>query len=277
MLDILMDSLMDTVKIIPILFIIFLVVDYLMNTVNKDNKLVDKFSKFDCVGGAILGLIPQCGIPVAMAKLYSGGLITLGMIMSVFLASSDEALIIIGAHPEKIFFMFKLMALKVFIGVVIGYAVNFFVKEDRGKLRRIYDMSCECDRCKPGSNIIVRNLVYTLKIFVFLAITIFLINLGMDKIGEDGLNNILGKNTFLQPVYASLIGMVPSCMSSVLVAEGFMKGVISFGALVAGLCSNTGFGILIIFKELPLKKAIKITLLIQVISILIGEFIFILF
>lgn len=277
MLDIFMDSLMDTVKIVPVLFIIFLLVDYLMNTVNKDNRLVDKFSKYDCVGGAILGLIPQCGIPVAMAKLYSGGLISLGMIMAVFLASSDEALIIIGAHPEKLFFMFKLMALKACIGIVIGYAINLFIKEDRGKLRKIYDTSCECSRCRPGTNIITRNLIYTLKIFAFLVITVFLINVGMDKIGEDGLNSILGKNTLLQPVYASLVGMIPSCMSSVLVAEGFMKGVIGFGSLVAGLCSNTGFGILIIFKELPIKKAIKITLLLQFISILIGELIVILF
>jgi hypothetical protein len=273
--DILIDSLKDTSKTLPILFIAFLLVDYLMNVVNKDNHLIEKLSKYDCLGGAVLGVIPQCGIPVAMAKLYSGGLISIGMLVAVFLSSSDEALIIIGAHPSKLFFMLKLIVLKVLIGIVFGYLINLFIKENRNRFK-LYDISCDCSKCRDGKSIIIRNIKFTVKVFTFLVITVFLINLGMDKVGEEGLYTLLGKNSYLQPVYAALIGMIPSCMSSVILAEGFIKGAISFGPLASGLCANTGFGILIIFKEVSLKKAFKIMLLVQVISIAIGELIYIL-
>ena len=275
MVDILIDSMMDTAKTIPILFIAFLLVDYLMNSLNKDNHLIEKLSKYDCLGGSVLGVIPQCGIPVAMAKLYSGGLISIGMLVAVFISSSDEALIIIGAHPEKLLLMFGIMAFKVILGILCGYAMNLFIKEKNNRFK-IYNIACDCDRCKSDKNIFVRNLIYTFKVFVFLAITVFLINLGMKKVGEEGLNTIIGTNSYLQPVYASLIGMIPSCMSSVILAEGFIKGVIGFGPLIAGLCSNTGFGILIIFKELGIKKGFKIALLLQAVSITIGELIYIL-
>lgn len=274
MVDIFLDSLNDTAKTIPVLFIAFFLVDYLMNVLNKDNHLIDKLSKYDCLGGAILGVIPQCGIPVAMAKLYSGGMISIGMLMATFISSSDEALIVIGAYPEKLLLMFGIMMLKVILGVICGYAVNFFINEKNNRFK-IYDIACDCDRCKTDNNIFVRNLIFTFKVFIFLVITVFLINLGMDKIGEEGLNAIIGTNSYLQPVYASLIGMIPSCMSSVILAEGFVKGIIGFGPLIAGLCSNTGFGILIIFKELGIKKGFKIALLLQVISITLGEVIYI--
>lgn len=275
MVGILIDSINDTAKTIPILFIAFLLVDYLMNSINKDNHLIDKLSKYDCLGGSILGVIPQCGIPVAMANLYSGGLISIGMLMAVFISSSDEALIIIGAHPEKLLLMFEIMISKVILGILCGYALNSLIKEKRNRFK-IYDIACDCDRCKSDKNIFVRNLIYTFKVFVFLAITVFLINLGMEKIGEEGLNAITGRNSYLQPVYTSLIGMIPSCMSSVILAEGFIKGIIGFGPLIAGLCSNTGFGILIIFKELGIRKGLKIAILLQVISITIGELVYIL-
>lgn len=274
MVDILIDSMKDTAKTIPILFIAFLLVDYLMNKLNKDNYLIDKLSKYDCMGGSILGVIPQCGIPVAMSKLYSGGLISIGMLMAVFISSSDEALIIIGAHPEKLLLMIEIMISKVILGILCGYTVNFLIKEKNNRFK-IYDIACDCDRCKSDKNIFVRNLIYTFKVFIFLAITVFLINLGMEKVGEKGLSTFIGRNSYLQPVYASLIGMIPSCMSSVILAEGFIKGVIGFGPLIAGLCSNTGFGILIIFKELGIKKGLKIAMLLQVISITIGEIIYI--
>lgn len=275
MVEILVDSIKDVAKTLPILFLAFLIIDYLVNTLNRDNKLIDKLSKYDCLGGATLGVIPQCGIPVAMAKLYSGGFITIGMLISVFLSSSDEALIVIGSRPDKLIFMLKLMAVKILIGIVFGYIVNFFIKEHNTRFKS-YDISCDCVRCKTDKNIFVRNILYTLKVFLFLIITVFFINLGMEKIGEEGLSSILGGNSYLQPIYASLIGMIPSCMSSVVLAQGFIEGFVGLGSLFAGLCANTGFGILIIFKELPFKKAIKIAILLQFISITIGEVIYIL-
>ena len=274
MVEILIDSFKDTIKVVPLMFIIFLLVDYLMLRVNSDNKLIDKLSKYDYLGGSVLGIIPQCGIPVAMARLYSNGHITLGMLVAVFISSSDEALIIIGAHPEKLGFVLELIFIKIVIAIVSGFMVNLLIKEKRNRIKGC-GINCDCPKCRRNKNILTHNLIYTARVTAFLIITVFIINFGVSKLGEEGFHLMLGKNTYLQPVFASLIGMIPSCLSSVVLAEAFIKGAIGIGPLVAGLCANTGYGVLIVMKELSLKKAVKIIILIQGISITVGELIYI--
>ena len=274
MVEILIDSFNDTIKVVPLIFLIFLLVDYVMLRVNENNKLIERFSKYDYLGGSLLGIIPQCGVPVAMARLYCNGHISLGMLVAVFISSSDEALIIIGAHPEKLPFMFKLIFFKIIIAILSGFLINLLIVEKRNRIKGC-SINCDCPKCKRRKNIIVNNLIYTARITIFLIITVFIINFGISKLGEESFHVILGKNTYLQPVFASLIGMIPSCLSSVVLAEAFIKGAIGIGPLVAGLCANTGYGVLIIIKELKLKKAIKIIILIQGISITVGELIYI--
>lgn len=259
MVDILIDSIQDTIKVIPIIFIIFLVVDLLMVKVNENNKVLDKFLNHGYLGAGLLGLIPQCGISVAFARLYASGYITLGILITVFISSSDEALIIIfGAHPEKIGFLTSLMVVKVIIGVVSGFLINLFIKEKRNKVKGS-KIECKCPECKTNKNIFIDNLISTAKISIYLIITVFIINIVVSNIGEDHLNIILGKNTFLQPIYASIIGMIPSCASSVIIAESFVKGSIGFAALVSGLCANTGYGILIYTNQKNDKNNIDCT------------------
>lgn len=273
MVEILIDSFTDTIKVVPLLFIIFLFVDYFMRKVNENNKFIEKLYKYDFLGGSLLGIIPQCGIPVAMANLYSSGYITLGMLIAVFISSSDEALIIIGAYPDKLLFMIKLIILKIGIAIFSGFIINKLIKEKRNRIKAC-SADCSCPKCKKHKNIWISNLIYTGRITLFLIITVFLINYGLDKVGQENFSIILGKNNFLQPIIASVFGMIPSCASSVVLAEAYIKGAIGLGALVSGLSANTGYGILVILKELPLKKSLKIILLIQFISIIAGEIIF---
>jgi hypothetical protein len=272
--EILIDSFKDTIKVVPFIFIIFLLVDYLMLRINKDNKIIDKLSKYDYLGGSLLGIIPQCGVPVAMARLYSNGYITLGMLISVFISSSDEALIIIGAHPEKLGFMLKLIFVKLLIAITAGFFINLLIKEKRNRIKGCA-INCDCPKCKGHKNILLDTLILTARITVFLIITVFIINFGISKLGEESFHVLLGKNTYLQPVFASLIGMIPSCASSVVLAEAFIKGAIGVGPLVSGLCANTGYGILIVMKELSIKKALTVIILVQGISIAVGELIYI--
>ncbi|TDO90120.1 hypothetical protein DFR79_11079 [Halanaerobium saccharolyticum] len=275
MVAILIDSIKDVRKVIPLVFLIFLAVDYLMLKFNQNNKLFVKLANYDVLGGGLLGILPQCAIPVAFARLFSNGYITLGMMLAIFISSSDEALVIIGSHPDKIGFIAKLVLIKILLGVSIGYLVNLFTS---GKKINNYikdDSNLTCSGCINHKNIIVKNIIYTLKISIFLVAAVFLFNLTLKSIGKDAISVILGKNTFLQPIYAVLIGMLPSCMSSVILAEGFIKGVVGFGALLAGLSANTGYGILIILKELPFKKAVKVISLLLGFSLLIGETIYI--
>ncbi|MDQ7097189.1 putative manganese transporter [Desulfosporosinus sp. PR] len=270
MAEIMIDSFQDVVKIVPILFLVILFTNWLTGKVNKGTENFSRLARLDVVGGALLGIIPQCGISVALAKLYSNGYITLGMLMAVFLAGSDEALIVIGAHPDKLFLILIIIGSKVPLAVAAGLLINLTIKERRNRLKGC-GIDCDCPKCGKYKNILVNSLVHTLKLTLFLYVTVLIIEIGADHFGEEGLYVLLGGNTFLQPVVASLIGMIPSCFSSVLIAEGFLQGALGFGSMMAGLLANTGFGILVLFKELPLKKTLGIILLLQAISILVGE------
>ncbi len=273
MVEILIDSIKDVVRVVPLLFVIFLSVDLVVLKLNKENGLLERFSSFDCLGGGLLGVIPQCGISVAFAKLYANGYISLGMLLAVFLAGSDEALIILGVHPEQIGLVALLLLIKIIVAVCAGYAINALIKEKRNRIKGC-GIGCSCPRCRKSDNSVINNIYHTLKIAVFLVITVFLMNLGLERIGAEGFYSLLGKNSVFQPVIAAFIGAIPSCMSSVVLAEGYIQGGIGLGALIAGLCANTGYGILVVLKDLELKKAVKVLLLLFGVSILVGEIIF---
>ena len=270
MVEILIDSFLDVIKVVPVLFLVILVTNWITVKVKKGTPFFSRLAKLDVPGGALLGIIPQCGISVASAKLYGNGYISLGMLVAVFLVGSDEALIIIGAHPDKLPLMLGIIGIKILVAVGAGFLINLMIKEKRNRLRGC-GIDCDCPKCGKHKNIIVNTLVHTLKLTLYLYVTVLIIGTLTDRFGEEGIYSLLGRNSFLQPVVASLIGMIPSCFSSVLIAEGFLKGALGFGSMLAGLLANTGFGILVLFRELPLKKTLLIILLLQAISILVGE------
>lgn len=191
---------------------------------NKGTPFFSRLARLDVPGGALLGIIPQCGLSVAFAKLYGNGYISLGMLLAVFLAGSDEALIIIGAHPDRLPLMLGIIGIKICVAIVAGFIINLTVKEKRNRLKGC-GIDCDCPKCGKHKNIFVNSLVHTLKLTLFLYVTVLIIGTLANQVGEDGLYTLLGGNTFLQPILASLIGMIPSCFSSVLIAEGYIKGV----------------------------------------------------
>lgn len=270
MVEILTDSFLDVIKVVPLLFLIILLTDLITRKLNKGAPLFSRLARLDVPGGALLGIIPQCGISVAFAKLYGNGYISLGMLAAIFLAGSDEALIVISAHPDKLMVMLGIIGIKVLVGVGAGCLINLLIKEKRNRLKGC-GIDCDCPKCGKHQNRLLHSLVHTMKLTVFLYITVVIIELGVDSLGEEGFYALLGRNTFLQPVLTSLVGMIPSCFSSVFIAEGYISANLGFGAMISGLLANTGYGILVLFKELPLKKTLWIILLLQGISILVGE------
>lgn len=262
------------IKILPILFLVILLTNWITDKVNKGTPFFSRLARLDVPGGALLGIIPQCGISVAFAKLYGNGYISLGMLMAVFLAGSDEALIVIGAHPDQLPLMLGLIGIKVVVAIGAGFLINLVIKEKRNRLKGC-GIDCDCPKCGKHKNILVNSLVHTLKLTLFLYVTVLIIGIGVDHFGEEEIYALLGRNTFLQPVLAAFIGMIPSCFSSVLIAEGYIQGVLGFGSVISGLLANTGFGILVLFRELPLKKTLLIFLLLQAMSILVGEIFYI--
>jgi len=273
LVEILIDSFLDVVKIVPVLFLVILLTNWITLKLDKGTPFFSQLARLDVPGGALLGIIPQCGISVAFAKLYSNGYISLGMLVAVFLAGSDEALIVISAHPDKLPLMVGLIGIKILVAIGAGLLINLVIKEKRNRLKGC-GIDCDCPKCGHHNNIFINSLVHTLKLTLFLYVTVLIIGVLANRLGGEGINALLGRNTFLQPVLASLIGMIPSCFSSVLIAEGFIKGVLGFGSLISGLLANTGFGILVLFRELSLKKTVWIILLLQAISIFVGELLY---
>jgi len=223
LVEILIDSFLDVSKVVPVLFLLILLTNWITVKVEKGTPFFSRLARLDVLGGALLGIIPQCGISVAFAKLYGNGYISLGMLIAVFLAGSDEALIVIGAHPDKLSLVLEIIGIKILVGIGAGFLINLVLKEKRNRLKGC-GIDCDCPKCGKHKNILINTLVHTLKLTLFLYITVLIIGIGVDRFGEEGIYALLRGNTFLQPVLASLIGMIPSCFSSVLIAEGFIKG-----------------------------------------------------
>jgi hypothetical protein len=179
-----------------------------------------------------------------------------------------------------------LILAKIIIALIFGYIVDFFFKKTNQKIfahneAYIHGKDEVSHHHKlPGSEHVccghskinfLHPLIHTFKVFIFILIISFLLNMFIFQIGEENLKIFLQKNIFLQPIFSALIGIIPNCATSVAITQLYFNGIINFGSLVAGLCAGGGLGILILFREEKNKKNIfKILFLLLLISIISG-------
>lgn len=260
-MEILLDSLLDTVKLVPLLALVYFLVGFLEYRYgDRMGGFITRFGPFGPVAGAIFGCIPQCGFSVVAAALYVKRLITPGTLLAVFLSTSDEALPVFLSIPGELKIVASLVAIKVAVAVTAGIIVDLLIRArpaaPAGAIPHgASDGQCGC--CSHGITadnsrvkaLVLHPLLHTVKIFVFLFALAAVFNFAMEAIGEERIGAILLRGSFLQPVLTALIGLVPSCFTSVLMAGLYIKGVITFGALVAGLCAGCGLGLLVLIKE----------------------------
>lgn len=302
MWEILLEVLLETLQVVPILYLVYLLVSYLgHNHNNKYAKVMSKTKKFGPLIGGIVGCIPQCGFSVVMADLYSKKSITIGTLIAVMVATSDEAIPLMLSKPEFIVPMLIMIAIKLGVAVLFGYifdlAFRLFKKEqsvDAGMFNKIHNHDCDLTSCSTShiihchnnedehchdhthkhkhkscvDNIFLDALIHTLKITAFLFIVSLIIDIIVESVGLDGLANIFTQNKYVQPFLAGLIGLIPSCASSMALVELFMEGVINFGAMMAGLCAGSGIGLIVLFTRN--KKRILENILILISLYLIG-------
>ena len=230
-LDVIKDTLIDSLKTLPFLFLAFLLLEALEHHAGgRINNALRSAGKAGPLLGSLLGCIPQCGFSVFAANLYSGGVITLGTLLAVFLATSDEALIVIG--------------------ITAGYIVDLFVKKHPEKEKHDIGDICKGEHCHCDEHkgIFVPALTHTLKVFGFLLVFTLALNFAIELLGADRLSEILLGNTFFQPLIAALIGLIPNCAASVLLTEMYLGGALSFASVIAGLCSGAGIGLMVLFR-----------------------------
>ncbi|MBR5202521.1 MAG: arsenic efflux protein [Clostridia bacterium] len=273
--DIIIDSLIDTLKVLPFLFIAFLVIEFLEH--KAQDKIKHLFTRVGALGpivGTILGCIPQCGFSVMSANLYSSGIITLGTLIAVFLSTSDEAIILLAATNNGSYEIIKLLISKILIALFFGYLIYFLEKKAHKHHHHHHSHDlCEQDHCgcEEDGKILRPALIHTVKVFGFLLFFTIIIDLLVAFIGTDAFSRILLSESIFQPFLAGIIGFIPNCASSILLTQLYIEGTLTFGSLVAGLCTNAGAGLLVLFRnKSKLEENLKLLVLLYACSVVPG-------
>lgn len=281
--DLFFDALADSAAMLPFLLVIYCLVEFFERRFGKllEGKL-KKTPKAGVVIGALFGCVPQCGFSVVASALYTRRLISTGTLLAVFLATSDEAIPVFLARPDKGGLVVMLLLTKLIIGIIGGYAVDLLPGSRRKSLIQIKPLPMAepsergcCQHHISGEiskwQLLTHPLIHTLKVFIF----IFAVSLGLNYlislVGEENLGSVLLRQSIFQPFLAALVGLIPNCAASVAIAEAFLKGGLGYGSAVAGLCCSAGFGILVLVKENHnTAETIRVLCLLVMISTLVG-------
>ena len=274
MLEVIQETIIDVIKLIPFLFITYLIMEYIEHkTSEKAKKSIKKAGKWGAIWGSFLGIFPQCGFSASATNLYAARVITLGSLISVYLSTSDEMLPILISEQVPIQSILKILAVKL-IGMIAGVLIDFVLRiKNKGKEEeeKIVDL-CEEEHCDCNHNGIVKSsLKHTVNISLFILIVTFIINVVIYIIGEDAISNILLNKPILGSVVAGLIGLIPNCASSVTLTQMYLENLISSSTMISGLLVGAGVGLAVLFKtNKGIKENIKIVTLLYCIGVASG-------
>ena len=275
MLECLIDGLLDSIKIIPFLFVTFFILEFLEHKLNrKSEKVLIKYKKFGPILGGLLGAVPQCGFGAMAASLFSNKVITIGTVIAIFLSTSDEMLPIMLGNKVNIGIVLSTILFKAIVGICVGLIVDLVFRK-KGYVKEhihIEDM-CEDEHChcEDKEGILIPSLIHTIKIGLFILIANISINFIIHFIGEEQLSNILLSKNILKYFIASLVGLIPNCASSIIITELYLSNLITIGTMFAGLLTGSGVGILLLFRvNKNMKENVTILSTIYAVGVIIG-------
>ena len=256
MIDVLLDTLLDAAKLIPFLYLTYLLLEFIEHRAKEQTEaLMKKAGKWGPFLGGALGAVPQCGFSASMSNLYAENIISMGTLVAVFLSTSDEMLPImisgISSGDVRAWSVVKILLVKILLGVVVGFIVDGVARLCSKKEKNIdIESLCHDDHCGcEEGNIFLSALIHTLKILAFILVVSFALNTVIYFIGEDALGNFISSlPVVVGPLATALVGLVPNCASSIVITQLYMSGVISAGSMLAGLLSGSGIGLLILFR-----------------------------
>ena len=248
MLDIILDSIIDIIKLMPYLFITFLILEIIEHKFSKKSqKAITKYQKVGPIIGGILGGFPQCGFSAMASSLYTSRIITMGTLIAIFLSTSDEMLPIMLSEHINFLTIVKIIGFKVIIGIIVGIIVDLLIrsKVDHKQIGEV----CEHDHCECEKGIFLSSLIHTGKTLLFILIANLLIGTIINLVGTDQLSQILKSKNLLVYFISSLIGLIPNCAASVILTEVYLSNIIPIGVALSGLLTGSGIGILLLFKS----------------------------
>ena len=252
-IDALKDTIKDTLTLIPFLFLTYAAMEWLeRRTEEQSVALLSRIKKFSHAAGAGISLIPQCGFSAAAASLYSGGVITAGTLLAVFLSTSDEMLPIFLSSSVGAGTIGKILAAKFIIALVSGIAVDVIARlvHHRSETKHIHDL-CEREHCgceDEEGGILHSALIHTLKITGFIFAISLVLSLLMGFVGEEALASLLIGAPVAGAIVTGIIGLIPNCAASVAIAEMYLEGLLTTGQLMSGLLVGAGVGLLVLVR-----------------------------
>lgn len=246
-------SVADTLYLVPFLFVTYLVMEWLEHkTGGKAQAAVQRAGAAGPIVGAVVGVVPQCGFSAVAATLWAGRVITLGTLFAVFLSTSDEMLPIFIAEQVPLDVILKILGAKIVVGMVMGFIVDAGMRLARriDAPLHIHDL-CERDHCHchDGEGGILKSaLKHTLQVTVFIFVITIVLNGVLEVVGEEALGEFLSANPVLSVFGSALVGLVPNCAASVVIAQLYVSGVLGSGAMLAGLLVSAGVGLLVLVR-----------------------------
>lgn len=246
---ILEHAVLDALKTVPFLFLAYLLIEYMEHRASDKMKNgLQKLGSFGPIGGALLGIVPQCGFSVAASNFYAGRIISVGTLLAVFLSTSDEAIPILLSQPEMRGYILPVLVVKLISAIVFGFAVDlvvkyFLKKEEEAPFEELC-AECDCDH----HGIFRSALHHTVWIFLFILLVNLVMEFAIHFVGEEKISALLLNGSVFQPFLTALIGLIPNCAASVILTELFTAGSLEFGSCIAGLCAGAGMGIIVLFR-----------------------------
>lgn len=270
------EALLDSLKTLPILLVVYFLIEFVeykwAHKLQNNHFLRGKASP---VLGALVGSVPQCGFSVVATDLFARGIIPIGTLLAIFLATSDEALPILLTHPNQWLPIVILIVAKIAIAILVGYLANLAFRmihhrapimpvqikaetaehehehehEDADEPVALHGGCCH-HHVDSKRFSWLHPLLHSLKILAFIFVVNFLFGCIADVwVGEDNLKTFLGGSIWLQPLLAVLVGLIPNCAASVVLTEFYLIGGLRFGALLGGLCVNAGLGVIFLLRH----------------------------
>ena len=278
--EIFLHGLLDTLKILPFLFLTYLLMEFIEH---KAGERAEDFMKragvfAPAVGGA-LGAIPQCGFSAAAANLYAGRVISIGTVVAVFLSTSDEMLPILISGNIPVGTAVLVVVYKAAVGMLVGIGVDAVIRLMKREPERInIDAICDEDNCHCERGIWYSALHHTATISLFVLLITLAINALVFFVGEENLGAIMYNKPFISHVIAAVFGLIPNCAASVALSTLCTQGLITAGTMMSGLFSGAGVGLLVLCRVN--KKAKENAIIVAIILVsgvvfgLIGDLIF---
>lgn len=268
--EVLLDALLDTLKVLPFLFLTYLFMEFLEHKAgDKLKNAVQKAGRVGPLAGGALGLLPQCGFSAVAAGLYSGRVITVGTLLAVFLATSDEMLPVLLGAAVPLPQVLALLGVKLATALLVGFAADLLFHRRQRDLH-VTDL-CEEEHCHCERGIFRSALHHTLHMILLILLVNLALGAAFALIGEERIAAAVGGIPVLREVLGALVGLIPNCAASVALATLYAKGAIPVGVMLAGLLPGAGTGILILARtNRPKRGTVAILGVLFAVGVLVG-------